>query len=106
MIAILAHEGGARITLSAQRARNEETAIALLERNRVPLEKQGMKVDKVTPAGDAATLEAHTAGNQAGIRQIYFVRGSWGFVLTLTAPPTKMTQFARDLELAWHSIRS
>ena len=44
------------------------------------------------------------AGSNHG--QLYFVRGIWGFSLTLSAPPPKMAQLSRDLEIAWHSIRS
>jgi hypothetical protein len=108
VVAIMTHREGGRLTLSAQKTRPGETVEALVASNRPALEQQGVVIDRVAPssAGEGVTeLTGHSRNGRIALRQIYGIRGSWGFVLTLSGPPSKMTQFAHDLELAWHSLR-
>jgi hypothetical protein len=106
VVAAMAHRDGGRLTLSAQKARSLETAQTLCDRNKAALEKTGMRIQKVTPLPpDAVEVEATAKDGSLGLRQIYFVRGQWGFSLTLSAPSSKMQQYMRDLDAAWHSVR-
>jgi hypothetical protein len=104
VIAVLSHPGGGRITLSGVRLAPADTPDRLAQRNRAVLEKQGMKIGKLAPAGDAVELLATSRDGRAEIRQLYFQRGVWGFILTLTTPAPKMAQYTKDLDTAWHSI--
>src|SRR5262249_22561953 len=95
VIAVMSHRDGGRLTLAAERARSAETAQSLAERNRASMEKKGMRVRRLAPLGgnDAALVEASTADGALLMRQVYFVRGLWGFSLTLAAPPSKIPQY-------------
>jgi hypothetical protein len=106
VVAVMAHRDGGRMTLSAERARSAETAQTLAERNRAAMEKKGMRVTHLAPlpGNDAVEVEATTQNGSLAMRQVYFVRGLWGFSLTLTAPPSKIAQYAHDLDVAWRSV--
>jgi hypothetical protein len=106
VIAVMAHRDGGRMTLSAERARSAETAQTLAERNRAAMEKKGMKVVRTSPlpGNDAVEIEATTGKGDLAMVQVYFVRGLWGFSLTLAAPPSKIAQYAHDLDVAWRSV--
>ena len=106
VIAVMAHRDGGRMTLSAELARSAETAQTLAERNRAAMEKKGMKVFRTSPlpGNDAVQIEATTGKGDLAMVQVYFVRGLWGFSLTLAAPPSKIAQYAHDLDVAWRSV--
>jgi len=106
VVAVMAHRDGGRMTLSAERARSAETAQTLAERNRAAMEKKGMKVTHLSPlpGNEAVELEATTAKGDLAMVQVYFVRGLWGFSLTLAAPPSKIAQYTHDLDVAWRTV--
>jgi len=105
VLATWTREGGARMTLSAQRVPSTTTPAALVEEARAGLTRQGFQQIRTTADGTRIRLEAVLDGGRRVARQLYAVEAQIAYVITVVGPGAIADRLTAELDDALRSLQ-
>lgn len=105
VLATWTREGGARLTLSAQRVPPSTTPATLVEEARTGLVRQGFQQIRTTPVDRGVRLDATLDGGRRIARQIYVVEAQIAYVFTVVGPGALAERLGAELDDALRTLQ-